>query len=172
MAPTRPDQAGSVTTEFLSRVYALLRSMHEYVIIDTAPGFTPEVIASIDGSSDVCMVATLDVLSLKSTRVGLETLTMMGHDPGRIRLVLNRADSRVGLSAEAVAAALGLEPDVLVPSHRDVTRSVNEAKPIATAAPRSEIGRAFKQLAALYEHVEASSLNGAATGRRRLFRRG
>jgi pilus assembly protein CpaE len=172
MAPTRPDQAGSITPEFLHRVYALLRSMHEYVVIDTAPGFTPEVIASTDRSTDVCMVAALDVLSLKSARVGLETLAMLGHDPARIRLVLNRADSRVGLSAEAVTAALGREPDVLVPSHRDVTRSVNEAKPIATASPRSEIGRAFKELAALYQPAEAPRRNGASPGRRRRpFRR-
>jgi pilus assembly protein CpaE len=171
MAPTRPDQAGTITADFLHRVYALLRSMHEYVVVDTAPGFTPEVIASIDGSSDICMVTALDVLSLKSARVGLETLAMMGQDPARMRLVLNRADSRVGLSAEAVAAALGREPDVLVPSHRDVTRSVNEAKPIVTASPRSEVSRAFKQLAALYQQADPPRMNGASGRRRRPFRK-
>ena len=56
LAPRRPDQAGAITVEFLREVYAVLRAMHDYVIVDTPPGFTPEVIASIDSSTHVCMV--------------------------------------------------------------------------------------------------------------------
>ena len=171
MAPTRPDQSSSVTTDFLDRAYSLLRAMHDYVIVDTPPGFTPEVIASIDGASDVCMVATLDVLSLKSTRVGLETLRLMGYDLGRVRLVLNRADSRVGLDASDVEAIVGGAPDVLVPSHRDVTRTVNEAKLIVTSSPRSEAAKALKKLARMYQPVAQANGNGSA-GRRRLKRKG
>jgi pilus assembly protein CpaE len=170
MAPTRPDQSSSVTVEFLGRAYSLLRAMHDYVVIDTPPGFTPEVIASVDDASDVCMVATLDVLSLKTTKVGLETLRLMGHDPSRLRLVLNRADSRVGLGADDVAAIVGRAPDVLVPSHRDVTRSLNEAETIVTSSPRCEAARAFKKLARLYEPVAEPAGNGAG-GRRRLLRK-
>jgi pilus assembly protein CpaE len=171
MAPTRPDQASAVSVDFLGRAYSLLRAMHDYVIIDTPPGFTPEVIASIDGASDVCMVATLDVLSLKSAKVGLETLRLMGYDLDRLSLVLNRADSKVGLSVEDVAAIIGRSPDVLVPSHRAITRTVNEAQLIVTSAPRSEAARAFKKLARLYEPVAQPSANGAVT-RRRGLRRG
>jgi pilus assembly protein CpaE len=170
-APTRPDQWSSVTVDFLRRVYSLLRAMHDYVIVDTPPGFTPEVIASIDEASDVCMVATLDMLSLKSTKVGLETLGLMGHDLGRIAFVLNRADSRVRLTDEDVEAIVGARPDVLIPSHRDITRSVNDAEPIVTAAPRSDAAKAIQKLAHLYEVVGQQS-NGRAAGRRRLRRSG
>ena len=169
MAPTRPDQWSSITVDFLNRVYHLLRAMHDYVIIDTPPGFTPEVIASIDGASDVCMVASLDMLSLKSTKVALETLRLMGHDLGRLSLVLNRADSRVSLTPQDVEAIVGAKPDVMIPSHRDVTRSVNEAEAIVTTSPRSEAAKAFKKLAHLYEAVGQENNGG---GLRRLSLRG
>jgi pilus assembly protein CpaE len=169
MAPTRPDQWSSITVDFLNRVYHLLRAMHDYVIIDTPPGFTPEVIASIDGASDVCMVASLDMLSLKSTKVALETLRLMGHDLGRLTFVLNRADSRVSLTPQDVEAIVGAKPDVLVPSHRDVTRSVNEAEAIVTSSPRSEAAKAFKKLAHLYEAVGQENNGGRV---RRLSLRG
>jgi pilus assembly protein CpaE len=78
MAPTRPDHAGVVTVELLRETYAALRSISDFVVVDTPPGFTPEVIASVDSSSDVCMVATLDSLSLKNTKLGFETLELMG----------------------------------------------------------------------------------------------
>jgi pilus assembly protein CpaE len=167
MAPTRPDHAGLVTTDFLREVYAAVRSTHDYVIVDTPPGFTPEVIASIDSSSHICMVGTLDSLSLKNTKLGLETLELMGYDRTRTRLVLNRADSRVGISADDVVAILGRPPDVTVPSDRDVPRSVNEGRPIVLTKAKSETARAFRALASLYEQ----RANGSSSqGRLRLLR--
>ena len=101
-APTRPDHAASITVEFLRDVYAVLRASFDFVIVDTPPGFTPEVIASIDSSTQVCMIGMLDSLSLKNTKLGLETLNLMGYDRGRVKMVLNRADSRVGITREDV----------------------------------------------------------------------
>src|SRR2546423_4222737 len=80
IAPTRPDQASAVPLDFLRDIYASLRTMCDAVIVDTPPGFTPEVIATIDASSEVCMVGMLDSLSLKNTKLGLETLDLMGYD--------------------------------------------------------------------------------------------
>jgi pilus assembly protein CpaE len=165
LAPTRPDQAGTVKPDLLSTVYPVLRSMSDYVVVDTPPGFTPEVIASIDSSSDVCLVGMLDSLSLKNTKLGLETLELMGYDEDHTRLVLNRADSRVGISASDVAEIVGRKPDILVPSARDVTRSVNEGIPIVQAQPRSDAAKAFRSLASFYR--DADNGNRSSNGRRR-----
>jgi pilus assembly protein CpaE len=167
LAPTRPDQATTITVEFLRDVYTALRSTHDYVIVDTAPGFTPEVIASVDSSSDICVVGMLDSLSLKNSKLGLETLELMGYSKDRIRLLLNRADSRVGIATEEVSAILGRRPDITVPSDRDIPRSVNEGTPIVLANERSEAAKAFRALADLYMTKEAAKKNG----RGRLLRR-
>jgi pilus assembly protein CpaE len=167
MAPTRPDHAGVVSTDFLRDIYATLRTTHDYVIVDTPPGFTPEVIASIDSSSHICMVGMLDSLSLKNTKLGLETLELMGYDSDRTRLVLNRADSRVGITREDVVAIIGRTPDVYVPSDRDIPRSINEGAPIVLTKDKSEAARAFRSLAGMYDlRVEAST-----KGHGGLFRR-
>ena len=166
LAPVRPDQAGVVTVDFLRNLYAVLRASHDFVVVDTAPGFTPEVIASIDASSHICLIGMLDALSLKNTKLGIETLDLMGYDHGRIRLVLNRADSNVGISHNDVVGILGRPPDVLVPSHRDVTRSVNEGRPMVLSQSRSEAARAFHQLADLYAGA-AVPRPGAADAARR-----
>jgi pilus assembly protein CpaE len=159
MAPTRPDQASTVKIEMLKDIFAVLRGSYEYVIVDTPPGFTPEVIASIDASSHTCMVGTLDAPSLKSTKLGLETLELMGYEMQRVRLVLNRADSSVGISHSDVLSILGRPPDVLVPSHRDVTRSVNEGIPVVVSRKGAEASKAFRALATAYVSAGAS-VNG------------
>jgi pilus assembly protein CpaE len=160
MAPTRPDHAGMIGTEFLRDVYTALRSTHEFVIVDTPPGFTPEVIASIDSSSHVCVVGTLDSLSLKNTKLGLDTLGLMGYPADRTRIVLNRADSRVGITQDDVVAVLGKVPDVMVPSDREIARSVNEGTPIVLSKERSEAAAAFRQLAAYYDPTSPAARNG------------
>ena len=150
LAPNRPDEAGAVTPSLLRRIYAAFRETHDYVIVDTPPAFSPEVIATIDESTDVCVVGMLDALSLKDTKIGLETLGLMGFDSSRITLVLNRADTSVGISPADVETVLGRRPDVQVPSDRAIPRAITDAMPIVTAQPKSGAAQAFRSLAAHY----------------------
>jgi pilus assembly protein CpaE len=156
IAPTRPDQASAISIEYLRDVYAALRTMCDAVIVDTPPGFTPEVIATIDVSGEVCMVGMLDSLSLKNTKLGLETLDLMGYDTGRVSLVLNRADSRVGITADDVSTIVGRSPDVFIPSDREIPRSINEGTPIVAARPTSGAAKAFRALADRYAKTPVS----------------
>src|SRR6185437_10985738 len=126
-------------------VYATLRNMVDFVVVDTPPGFTPEVIATIDNATGVIMVGMLDALSLKNTKLGLETLDLMGFPAENVKLVLNRARSRVGISDEEVVAIMGREPDIFVPSDRDIPRAVNEGKPI-----HGQASAAYRRLATSY----------------------
>jgi pilus assembly protein CpaE len=164
IAPTRPDQAGVVTPAFLQELYPVLRTSFDYVLVDTPPGFTPEVIASVDSSTDVVMVGMLDSLSLKNTKLGLETLELMGFDKQRVTVLLNRADSKVGLTDDDVVSVIGRRPDVLVPSDREIPRSVNEGAPMIQAKPRSDAARAYGRL------VEGYLQRGqeAQSGKRRM----
>jgi pilus assembly protein CpaE len=176
IAPTRPDQASAVSIEFLRDIYASLRTMCDAVIVDTPPGFTPEVIATIDVSTEVCMVGMLDSLSLKNTKLGLETLDLMGYETDHVSLVLNRADSRVGITPDDVSTIVGRGPDVSIPSDREIPRSVNEGTPIVAARQSSGAAKAFRALADLYAKAQApnpeplpssSSVRRALMGRRR-----
>jgi pilus assembly protein CpaE len=176
LAPVSPEQAGQVTVPFLREVERLLRETHDFVLIDTPPNFTPEVIAAIDASTDVLMVAMRDTLSLKNTKLGLETLERMGYDRGRIRMVLNRANTNVGLQTQDVLAIIGRSADVMVPSHRNVTRSINQGEPIVQQRG-SAAGKAFRAIADLYiADLNRSKQIGAGevpapSGRRGLLRR-
>jgi len=177
IGPRRPDQASAVGAELLREVYSIVRNAFDWVIVDTPPGFTAEVITSIDSSTDVVMVGMLDSLSLKNTKLGLETLELMKYDPDRIFLLLNRAHSRVGISQSDVEAVLGRTPDVFIPSDREIPRTVNEGIPIVVARPQSEPAEAFRRLAdllagsAVAEEPVLALASGETGSRRRLFGR-
>jgi pilus assembly protein CpaE len=171
LAPVRPDQAQSITAEFLKDLYASLTATFEFVIVDTPPGFTPEVIATIDAASSICMIGMLDAPSLKNTKLGLETLGLMKVPLDRVRVVLNRADTNVGISQSDAAAIIGRTPDVLIPSERDVVRSVNAGEPIVLASGRSEPAKSFRALAELVAADRTPVETTKGSRRRRLRRR-
>jgi MinD-like ATPase involved in chromosome partitioning or flagellar assembly/CheY-like chemotaxis protein len=176
LGPRRPDQATAIGVDFLRDVYASVRARHDFVVIDTAPGFTPEVIASIDSSSHLCVVGMLDALSLKDTKLGLETLELMGYDGAKIRLVLNRADTKVGITHDDMEKILGRRPDVFVPSDAEVPRTMTDGNPIVLGNDRSPVARAYRALADLYlsEQPLAQPANGngvQAEGRKSILLR-
>jgi Flp pilus assembly CpaE family ATPase len=88
----------------------------------------------------------------------------MGYDRDSIRLILNRADTHVGIGKDDVAAILDREPDVLVPSQRDIPRSLTEGTPIVAGQPKSTAAKSFRTLASMYTTTpaEAAIENGSA----------
>jgi pilus assembly protein CpaE len=150
LAPLRPDQAAAIGTSFLREVFEILRSRYDFLLVDTPPAFTAEVIAAVDASSHLCLVGMLDALSLKDTKLGLQTLEEMGYDPRGITLVLNRADSNVGITQADVEELLGRAPDVLVGSDRAIPRALTNGQPIVVAEPRSKAARSYAALAERY----------------------
>jgi pilus assembly protein CpaE len=149
LAPTRPDLAALVKPDQVRDVLRALRGVVPFVIVDTPPAFTPEVLAALDESTDICIVAMLDALSLKNTKIALETLDMMGVR-ATTRLVLNRSDTHVGITHADVVRILGRAPDVLVPSNRDVVRAVNAGESIVLTQKRNDSAKALRALAGLY----------------------
>jgi pilus assembly protein CpaE len=180
LAPVRPDQAAVITVPFLAEVQRLLAEMYEFVVIDTPPIFAPEVISAVDSSTDALVVVMRDTLSLKNTKLGLETLERMEYDRRRVKILLNRANTNVGIERDDVLAILGRDVDILLPSHRDIARSINQGVPIALQGA-SEAATAFHNLAQQYidaslgttagARAAATHGPGARPARRPLFRR-
>jgi pilus assembly protein CpaE len=175
-APARPDQAVSVTAQMLTTVYSLLRKEYDFVVVDTPPAFTSEVIATVDVATWICMIAMFDALSLKNTRLGLDTLELMGHPAEQVRVVLNRAGTNVGISDSDAVQILGRTPDVLVPSDREIPVSINDGVPITLSGSRSMAALAINSLADMFvaddpAHATVTAKPLRVKQRRRLFRR-
>jgi len=146
-APLEPAFAERVAGGDMTRIVEVLRSFCEFVVIDTPAQFNDVVIALIEHSDDVLMVAGLDIPNIKNTKLGLQTLRLLNLGEEKLTLLLNRADSKVQLDVGEVERTLGLRAGCLVPSDVVVPQSVNKGTPVVLDAPRSEVARAFEQLA-------------------------
>ena len=169
-APLEPSFAERVSGDDMLRIVEILKSFCEYVVVDTPAQFNDVVLALIENSDDILMVAGMDIPNIKNTKLGLQTLRMLGVPEERLTLLLNRANARVQLEVSEVERTLGLKADGLIPSDIVVPQTVNKGVPVVLDAPRSEVARAFNAIAGLFTGAEASPA-AAAPRKRSLFTR-
>jgi pilus assembly protein CpaE len=148
LAPVCPEDAEMITSAKLGRILDLVRQVADFVVIDTAGALDEVVLTAVDKSDVVLAVATMDMPSVKNMRVSLQKLSQLGYRNGLVRLVLNRADSKVLMEIADVEQALSTRVTARIPSDRLVPRSVNKGVPIVLEAPRSGVARSIVELAA------------------------
>ena len=146
-APTEPSSADQIGRADLTRILSILRERCAYVIVDTSANFGEITLAALEASDDILVMAGLDVMSLKSARVGLQTMRVLGIPFSRVKFVLNRANTRVGLTEADAERALQLNVDAALPSDILVAESVNRGVPVVSSAPRSKFARSIEDLA-------------------------
>lgn len=148
LAPVRPEDADMVTASRAGRIIDLVRQLADVVVIDTPGTMSELVLTAVDKSDVVLAVSTMDMPSVKNMRVALQKLRQLGVRSDLVRLVLNRADSKVLMEVSDVESALGAKVYARVPSDRLVPRSVNKGVPIVTDQPKSGVARSIMDLAA------------------------
>jgi pilus assembly protein CpaE len=170
-APLEPSFAERVSGSDMTRIIEILRTFCGFVVVDTPAQFNDVVIALIEHSDDVLVVAGLDIPNIKNTKLGLQTLRLLEVGEEKLTLILNRADSKVQLDVGEVERTLGLRAGCLLPSDVVVPQSVNKGVPVVLDAPRSEVARAFEDLAARLSGGAVSSSPSPARRGRSLFGR-
>jgi pilus assembly protein CpaE len=128
-------------------VLRILREMFQYVVVDTPPAFTDHVLAAFDESDILALMATMDIPALKNLKLSLETLDLLNYPRDKWRVILNRADAKVGLAMGEVEKTLRVPIAAEIPSSRDVPASVNRGVPIVLEMPNHPVSQAIKQFA-------------------------
>ena len=175
VAPVEPGSAEKIPAQTISQVLAVLKKRFQYVIVDTPPAFTDHVLAAVDQADVLALIATLDVPALKNLKLTLETLDLLNYNRDQWKIVLNRADSKVGLSVADVEKTLRMPITVQIPSSRSVPASINRGVPIVIDEPSHPVSMSIKAFAET--HIVPLSAGHAQiplemrTDRRRVFGR-
>ena len=115
-APIEPAFSDQITAADLTRIVTVLRSFCEYVVVDTPSWFTDAVLAMLDESDDILLIAALELPSIKNAKLALQTLRVLNIAVGKVKLVLNRANSKAKLDVKEGERTLGLKVDAPIVS--------------------------------------------------------
>ena len=146
-APLRPEDAELVTEAKLARLLEVARESYDVIVVDTSPFFHGPMLATLDRTDELLLLCGLDVPTLKNVRLSLQTLELLSFPTERIKLVLNRANSKVGMKPKEVEAALEREIAFEVPSDRIVPLAVNRGNPAVLSDSKADFSRAVRAMA-------------------------
>jgi pilus assembly protein CpaE len=167
-APLRPEDAELVTEGKLSRLLEVARGSYDMIVVDTSPFFHGPMLSTLDRTDDLLLLCGMDVPTIKNVRLSLQTLELLSFPSERVRVVLNRANTNVGIKHAEVERALETKIRCDLPSDRAVPLAVNRGKPVVLSDPGADFSRGIKELAA---ELAATEQRGSEQKRRGLFRR-
>jgi pilus assembly protein CpaE len=146
-APLRPEDAELVTEAKLGRLLEVARESFDVIVVDTSPFFHGPMLATLDRTDELLLLCSLDVPTLKNLRLALQTLDLLSFPKSRVKIVLNRSNSKVGMKPNEVEGALGMKVRFEVPSDRAVPLAVNRGNPVVIAEESADVSRAIKAMA-------------------------
>lgn len=148
-APLEPSLADEVSTQVVVRTLGMLKRMFDYVIIDTAPFLDEPVLSILERSDVVLLVVDMDLPAVKNAKLALDTLKLIKFPFEKMKLVLNRVNSKARLDIGELERSLGLEVQAAISSDKLVPRAVNEGEPVVSLYPRSRVAKDLRGVAAL-----------------------
>jgi len=160
-APDSPVDVDDITAENVETVLSLLVDSFNYVVIDTASGLDEAALIALEHSTDLVLLSSTDVPTVRSTQKEVQALRIIGNPTQRWHFVLNRSDARTGLGRNEVETTVGLPVDVAIPESRALPVSLNQGTPIVDFDPRAPASQALGQL---LDRVKANG-NGTAAKR-------
>ena len=146
-APLEPAFADQISANDMITMVRLLRRFCSHVVIDTPAYLNDVVLGLVEESDDVLLVAGMDIPNIKNVKIGLQTLRLLNTPMEKLRLILNRANSKVKLDIGGVERTLQVSADALIPSDVIVPQSVNKGVPFVLSHPKSGVAKAIRQLA-------------------------
>lgn len=171
-APSRPEQAETISGLHLASILKLLRSMFQYVVVDTAPSFNDVMLAALDATDEVLVVSAMDLPTVKNVKLCLEIMDSLNYTEDKVKLILNRSDSEGGMEIREVEETLRQRFSATVPSDgRTVVSSVNRGVPFVISNPETNVAQSIYKLARMVSDDEwkAEKTKSVVTKFRSLF---
>ena len=148
LAPPSPEMAELITPHGVKRMLETLRMSHDLVIVDCMSSFNDTTLAILDLADTVLTMLSLEITSIKNIRLFLEVAEQLGYGSDKVRLVLNRADSSLGIRVADVEHSIGRRVDhTIVSDGRSVVYALNRGVPFFLSNREAQVSQDVLRLA-------------------------
>jgi pilus assembly protein CpaE len=148
LAPPSPETAEMITAGGVKTVLDRLRADHDLVVVDCTSYFNDTTLAILDAADIILTMLSLEITSIKNMRLFLEVAEQLGYESGKVRLVLNRADSALGIRVADVEHSIGRKVDeTIVSDGRSVVYALNRGVPFFLSDREAQVSQDILRLA-------------------------
>jgi pilus assembly protein CpaE len=148
LAPPSPEMAELVTPVGVRKVLEMLRRTNDLIIVDCSSSMSDTTLAILDEADVILTMLTLEITSIKNMRLFLEVTDQLGYEPSSIKLLLNRADSTLGIRVADVEQSIGRKVDhMIVSDGRSVVYALNRGIPFFMSNREAQVSQDILRLA-------------------------
>ncbi len=156
-APARPEEGEQVQAAHVRKILEVLARSYDYVVVDTPRQLSDNVIATLDMSSLICLVASNQLTSLKSTKLCLGMLKGWRYTTDKLKLIMNQAHNGSSLPMTEAEVAIDYPIFWKVPYDGHLVASSQWGKPFVHAQPGAKISQ---NIASLAQAVSGARVSG------------
>jgi len=147
-APVRPEDAELVAEDRVAHLLQVAKETYDVIVVDTPSHFHAAMLATLDRTDRLVLVASLDIPTVKNVKLTMQTLSLLHYPREKVSLVLNRPQSRAELKPSDVERALEMKIAGDIPCDREVPVAVNRGVPVPMSASRAAVTKALTELGA------------------------
>jgi pilus assembly protein CpaE len=148
LAPPTPETAELITPSAVRKIIEKLRYEADVVIVDCAAFFNDTTLAILDMADTILTMLSLEITSIKNMRLFLEVADQLGYEKGKVRLVLNRGDSALGIRLADVEQSIGRKVnDTITSDGRSVVYALNRGVPFFLSNKDAQVSQDILRLA-------------------------
>jgi pilus assembly protein CpaE len=149
-APIKIGDDHQVNHDKVSVLIQRLQESFDYVIVDTAAGFSEITLVSLEVADLIIFVCILDYLpSVKNVQLSVGTLEDLGY-LDKTRLILNRANARSALERRAVEAVLKHRFDfTFLNDYQLTSQAIGQGVPFVLSHSEKSLSRQIHRFAAV-----------------------
>lgn len=128
-----PIEAMGLAPTVIETALDRLQNRYEYIVVDTALGFSPANIAVLKRSSLILFVGVLDYIpTVKNLRLALDSLDNIGIPREQVKLILNRSKAKSVANTSQAEEILNRKFDVAIPNQfQEAVEAVKTSSPFA-----------------------------------------
>ncbi len=148
LAPIEPAFSEAIKAQHIKQILDCLSPAYQFILFDTAPHIGDLELAILDRTDLVLLVATLEISSLKNTKLCLKTFSDIKFDTNKIKLVLNKDFPNAGIGAKDIEAGLAIPLFATVPMETETAQqALNQGEPFVVKSSGSSLAKAVQNMA-------------------------
>jgi pilus assembly protein CpaE len=146
-ANAQPQMAEFINAEHIEIIIKVLQSFFDYVVVDMPARFYEAIDSAFQEADLLLLVTTQDVAAIRNIKACMVSLNSLNYPRQKIKLLLNRAESRSDIKTRDVETTLNYNLYAIIPEeHKLVSSSLNKGIPVVLLYPRAKISRSFLDL--------------------------
>ena len=146
--PFRIEDVENITSGHVERILLLLRTLFDYIIVDTHAMLDDITIKALDESDHILLVSNSDVPSIFHAKRCLELFQRMEYNREKLLLVFNRYNGLEDMNPAAIEKLLNYPIFWRLPNHdyQGILASINKGIPISKMLPGAKLSQSLHKM--------------------------